>query len=159
MATLLHRLGLASYRHRFAVVAVWVLVFLAAGVGAATLSGKTINTFEIPGQESTSALERIEGHFGSAANGATAQVVLQAPGAGRITEGAQAAEVIEVVTALEALPGVVNATNPLDPKAPVVSADQRAAYSTVTYGCRPRRSPGSSGRPCSTWSPTPVPPA
>jgi RND superfamily putative drug exporter len=134
MATLLHRLGLASYRHRFAVVAVWVLVFLAAGVGAATLSGKTINTFEIPGQESTSALERIEQRFGSAANGATAQVVLQAPGTQKITEGAPARQVAEVVGTLRALPGVVVATNPLDPRAPVVSADQRAAYSTVTYG-------------------------
>ena len=134
MATLLHRLGLASYRHRFAVVAVWVLVFLAAGVGAATLAGKTINTFEIPGQESTSALQRIEGHFGSAANGASAQVVLQAPGTGKITDPQSSRQVVQAVNVLKTLPGVVNVTNPLDPKAPVVSADQRAAYSTVTYG-------------------------
>jgi RND superfamily putative drug exporter len=33
---------------------------------------------------------------------------------------------------------VVSATNPLDPKAPAVSADKRAAYSTVTYGVQPQ---------------------
>ena len=133
MATFLHRLGLGAHRHRWPVVIAWVLLLALAGVGAATLSGKTINTFDIPGQESTTALRIIGEEFGDAANGATAQVVLQAPGDALITEAANAAEVATVVQALDALPGAVGATNPLDPAAPTVSRDQRAAYSTVTY--------------------------
>ncbi len=133
MATFLYRLGLGSVRHRFAVAIVWVVVLLAAGAGAALLSGKTVNTFSIPGQESTTALDLIGRHFGAAANGANAQVVLQAPGDELITDPGNAASVGQVVAALKQLPGVANATDPLDPAAPVVSADRRAAFSTVTY--------------------------
>src|SRR5690242_16171205 len=120
MATFLHRLGLACARHRFLVAVVWLLVLVAAGVGAATLSGKTVNTFKIPGQESTTALDLIGQRFGSGANGATAQVVLQAPGPERITDQATAVKVARVVAELNSLPGVAGATNPLDPKAPTV---------------------------------------
>jgi putative drug exporter of the RND superfamily len=133
MATLLHRLGLAAVRHRFAVIAIWLVALIAVGAGAAMLSGKTVNTFEIPGQESTIALDLIEKHFGSGANGASAQVVLQAPETDKITDPAYAVKVTTVLGELRNLPGVANATDPLDPKAPAVSADQRAAFSTVTY--------------------------
>jgi putative drug exporter of the RND superfamily len=133
MATFLHRLGRGSARHRFVVAFAWLLVLIAAGVGAGTLAGKTINTFKIPGQESTTALDLIGQRFGSAANGATAQVVFQAPAREKITDPASAAKVAAAVDELKSLPGVAAATNPLDPKQPVVSRDQRAAYSTVTY--------------------------
>jgi uncharacterized membrane protein YdfJ with MMPL/SSD domain len=85
MATFLYRLGFGSYRHRAAVVGVWLLLLVAAGVGAATLSGKTVDTFRIPGQESTTALDVLGQKFGSGANGATAQVVLE--GAGFVVPG------------------------------------------------------------------------
>jgi putative drug exporter of the RND superfamily len=133
MATFLHRLGLGAYRHRRVVATVWLLLLVAAGVGAVTLSGKTVNTFEIPGQESTTALTLIGERFGDGANGATAQVVLAAP-SGTISTGPAAATVTRTVAALAKLPGVISASNPLDPKAPAVSADKTAAYSTVTYG-------------------------
>jgi putative drug exporter of the RND superfamily len=133
MATFLHRLGLGAYRHRRVVAAAWLLLLVAAGVGAVTLSGKTVNTFEIPGQESTTALTLIGERFGDGANGATAQVVLVAP-SGPISTGPAAATVTRTVAALGKLPGVISASNPLDPKTPAVSADKTAAYSTVTYG-------------------------
>ena len=133
MASFLHRLGLGAYRHRRVVAAVWLLLLVAAGVGAVTLSGKTVDTFEIPGQESTTALSLIGERFGDGADGATAQVVLATRG-GPIGTGPAAATVAGTVAALGKLPGVVAATNPLDPKAPAVSADRTAAYSTVTYG-------------------------
>jgi RND superfamily putative drug exporter len=134
MATFLHRLGLGAYRHRAAVATVWLLLLVAAGVGAVTLSGKTVDTFEIPGQESTTALDLIGQRFGDGANGATAQVVLAAPAGSTVQAGPTAASVTRTVAALGKLPGVVSATNPLDPQAPAVSPDRTAAYSTVTYG-------------------------
>ena len=133
MATVLYGLGTVAFRFRILVALVWVVVLVAAGVGAATLSGKTVTTFSIPGQESTTALDLIGDRFGAGAGGASAQVVLQAPGAGKITAPDTAAKVAAVVNELAGLPGVVSATDPLDPAAPVVSADQRAASSTVTY--------------------------
>ena len=132
MATFLHRLGLGAVRHRAAVAGVWLLVLVAAGIGAATLSGPTVNTFRIPGQESTTALTLIGERFGPAANGATAQVVLAAPAGSTIQS--RSAEVGRVVGELKQLPGVLTATDPLDPQAPAVSPDKGAAYSTVTYG-------------------------
>ncbi|MFI5896782.1 MMPL family transporter [Actinoplanes sp. NPDC051513] len=134
MATLLHRLGLAAVRHKIMVTVTWLVALIAVGVGAATLSGPTVNSFSIPGQESTIALDLLKQRFGDASGGATAQVVMVAPGGGKITDPAGAAQVTEIVGKLAKLPGAVAATNPLDPESPVVSRDQTAAYSTVSYG-------------------------
>ncbi|NUS57399.1 MAG: MMPL family transporter, partial [Streptomycetaceae bacterium] len=134
MARLLYRLGLGSVRHRLVVTLVWLVVLIAGGVGAATLSGKTVNTFKIPGQESTTALEVMNDRFGAASTGGTAKVVMQVPDGTKVTDPAVAAQVQKIVADLGKLPGVVNASNPLDPQHPAVSQDQRAAYSTVTYG-------------------------
>jgi putative drug exporter of the RND superfamily len=132
MAVLLSRLGAAAHRHRLAVVAVWLLVLIAGVVGAVTLSGKTATSFSIPGQESTTALERIDAEFGSG-GGTSARVVLQAPDGATLTTPENAAAVQQVVTELAGLPGVVSASNPLDPAAPAVNQTQTTGYSTVSY--------------------------
>jgi len=134
MATLLSRLGLGAVRHRVVVTVAWLVALVAVGVGAATLSGPTVNSFSIPGQESTIALDLLKQRFGDASAGATAQVVFEAPAGGKITDPQNAGQVAQAVAALGSLPGVQAATNPLDPKSPVVSRDQTAAYSTVSYG-------------------------
>ncbi|GIJ67076.1 MMPL family transporter [Virgisporangium ochraceum] len=135
MATVLHRLGRVAFRHRAIVLAVWLLALVGLGTGAVALAGKTVNSFSIPGQESTTALDLIEERFGAGSSGATARVVLLAPEGRTITD--EAARVTALVEKLKALPGVVEATNPLDPAAPTVSRDQRAAFSTVTYAVQP----------------------
>ncbi|MGY1701995.1 MMPL family transporter [Geodermatophilus sp. SYSU D00766] len=134
MAVLLSRLGTSSARHRFAVLAVWLLVLVAGGVGAATLAGETSTEFAIPGQESTTALERIDEEFGGAAGGVSARVVVAAPeGEQLTTDPENAAAVTELVATLAGLPGVTAASNPLDPAAPGVNAAQDTGYSTVSY--------------------------
>jgi putative drug exporter of the RND superfamily len=133
MARLLYRLGLASVRHRIAVTLAWLALLVAGGIGVATLSGHTVSTFKIPGQESTTALELMTQRFGSTSTGGTAQVVVQAPDGGRVTDPATAAKVTGLAGRLAELSGVASATNPLDPQRPAVSPDQRAAYSTVTF--------------------------
>src|SRR3954468_4139306 len=132
MAVLLSRLGAAAHRHRLAVVAVWLLVLVGGGVAAATLAGETATSFSIPGQESTTALERIDQEFGSG-GGTSARVVLQAPAGQTLTTPENAAAVQQVVTALGDLPGVSSASNPLDPAQPAVNRDQTTGFSTVSY--------------------------
>jgi RND superfamily putative drug exporter len=136
MARLLHRLGSLSARHRLAVVAVWLLVLVGGGVGAVALAGETSNAFSIPGQESTTALDRIGQEFGGG-GGATARVALQAPGGQTLTAPENAAAIGDLVAELGTLPGVASASNPLDPAAPSVNADQTTGYSTVTYTAGP----------------------
>ncbi len=133
MARLLSRLGSLSHRHRAAVLLVWLLVLGAAGAGAATLGGSTSSSFDIPGQESTNALERISAAYGGGAGGATAQVLVQAPAGSTLSTPERAAAVGDLVGELGRLPGAVRATDPLDPAAPTVNAEQTTAYSTVTY--------------------------
>ena len=118
VATLLQRLGLAAYRRRVWVTALWLVVLAATALGAATLSGETSTALKIPGQESTTALDTINEKFGGA-GGATAQVVLPRP--------ADTAELTRLAGDLKALPGVA-AVGP-----PVVAPDKQAAYLAVTY--------------------------
>jgi RND superfamily putative drug exporter len=132
MARLLYRLGSLSHRHRLVVAAAWLLVLVAGGAGAAGLAGETSDAFSIPGQESTTALDRIHEKFGSA-GGTTATVVVQAPDGQTLTEPGNAAVVGELVAGLAELPGAASASNPLDPAAPAVNADRTTGYSTVTY--------------------------
>ncbi|MGY2084053.1 MMPL family transporter [Blastococcus sp. SYSU DS0539] len=136
MAVLLSRIGAFSHRHRVSVVAVWLVLLVGGGVGAVTLAGDTSNSFSIPGQESTNALERIDEEFGSA-GGASARVVFQAPDGETVTTPENAAAIQAVVGELGQLPGVTSATTPLDPAAPAVNQQQDTAYSTVTYDAVP----------------------
>jgi RND superfamily putative drug exporter len=133
MAVLLSRLGTSSARHRFAVLAVWLLVLVAGGAGAATLAGETSTDFAIPGQESTTALERIGEEFGGAAGGVSARVVVVAPEGAPLTAPENAAALAGLVGTLGGLPGVASATDPLDPAAPGVNPALTTAYSTVSY--------------------------
>ena len=134
MARLLYRLGTFAHRRRWAVVLTWLVILALGIVGALTLAGKTSNTFAIPGQESTIALDKIKTEFGAGDGNASARVVVAAPAGQTLTGPENAAAVGGLVTELGGLPGVVAASNPLDPQAPGVNADQSTGYSTVTYG-------------------------
>ncbi|MFI1988518.1 MMPL family transporter [Actinoplanes sp. NPDC020271] len=137
MATLLHRLGLGAVRHRIIVTVVWLLALLAVAFGAVKLSGETVNTFRIPGQESTIALDLMKDRFGDASAGATVQVVFEAPAGQKITDQALAGQVAQSVATFGKLPGVVRVSNPFDQQNPSVSRDLSTALTTITYGVQP----------------------
>ncbi|SMC58603.1 MMPL family transporter [Lentzea albidocapillata] len=134
MAKLLYKLGMGTYRRRLPVVLIWLLVLIGTGVGAFTLGGETSNSMSIPGQESTTALERIQEKFGSGET-ASARVVVQAPDGQKLPQHIKA--ITDLVADESALKGVRSATNPLDPAAPSVNADVNVGYSTVTYDVKP----------------------
>jgi putative drug exporter of the RND superfamily len=138
MATFLHRIGLGSARHRFAVITVWVVVLVASVAGALTLSGETVDDFEIPGQESTTALDLMEEKFGSVSSGANADVVFQASDGTLLTDPAVQTEIQALLDELSTLDGVVSVSNPFDPAAPTVSQDVSAGFASVTYDVQPQ---------------------
>ncbi|AEV86320.1 membrane protein [Actinoplanes sp. SE50] len=137
MATLLHRLGLGAARHRIVVTVAWLLALVAVAFGAVRLSGETVNTFRIPGQESTTALDLMKQRFGDASAGATVQVVFETPAGQKITDPVIVNQVTQSVTAFGKLPGVVAVSNPFDQQNPSVSRDLSTALTTVTYGVQP----------------------
>ncbi len=142
MATLLHRLGAFAYRRRLAVILTWITVLLAAGVGAGTLSGKTQDSFNIPGVESVEAMSLISDKFGAPAPEdapATYKVVFEANAGATVTDPKVASQIAAAAKELSTLPGVATVSNPFDKQAPTVSADQQAAYATVTYSVPPTR--------------------
>jgi RND superfamily putative drug exporter len=131
MATLLYRLGLFSYRRRWLVTAVWLVVLAMAGVGAATLSGPTSDTFSIPGTESQQALDLVQKRMpGSGANAASARVVFVAK-AGTVAAPGVKTAIEASVDRLGKLTDVASVTDPYASKA--ISRDGRTAYATVTY--------------------------
>ncbi|MDJ0396619.1 MMPL family transporter [Rhodococcus sp. G-MC3] len=82
MATYLYRIGKFAYRRKGLVLALWLAILVLAGIGAATLSGPTANSFNIPGTPAQSALDLQSERFGGTEDPLSAvsgQYVFKAP--------------------------------------------------------------------------------
>ncbi len=133
MATLLYRLGKASYHRWGRVILAWVVALLAVLGAGLTVGGQTEEAFEIPGSESQNAFNRLEAVFPSFA-GASAQVVLVAPDGERLDSAANRAVIQELSETFETQPGVNNATTPFDEFAgEALSDDGRYAFIQVGF--------------------------
>ncbi len=130
MATHLYRLGRWSFRHRLTVIATWLLLLVLGGAGALTLAGSTNDRFELPDTESARAFELIKERTGTNADGATAQLVVQAPDGEEISAPA-AQEAIGSALAQVQTDHVVSLTDPFTVGA--VSQDGTTAYAVVSY--------------------------
>ncbi|MEU7820809.1 MMPL family transporter [Catellatospora sp. NPDC049133] len=133
MATFLYRIGRFSYRRRWLVLGLWVLLLGLAGAGAATLSGKMSNDFSIPGTEAQRAIDQLGERFPEAhAGGARARVVFAAPEGKTMTDPDMQQAVGRVVGALNTAPQVARVIDPYTAK--TFSPDLRYAFAHVTYG-------------------------
>jgi RND superfamily putative drug exporter len=132
MATFLYRLGRFSYRRRWLVTGVWVLLLALAGVGATTLSGPISNAFSIPGTESQKALDLVgERMPGSGAGAGSARVVFVADSGQKVTSASAAAAIENAVGRLKRLPEVAAVSDPFATK--TISQDGSTAYATVVF--------------------------
>ncbi|MEJ3747669.1 MMPL family transporter [Actinomycetes bacterium KLBMP 9797] len=132
MATYLYRLARFSYRRRRLVLALWLALLVAFGVGALTLSGSTSTAFSVPGTESQKAIDLLGERFPQAgAGGATARVVFAAPSGGTVTEQASRDAIARTVAALKTAPQVAAASDPFTVGG--VNPAGTVAYSQVTY--------------------------
>ncbi|WP_033400296.1 MMPL family transporter [Actinokineospora enzanensis] len=131
MAWLLFTLGRWCFRHRWPVIAIWVVVLAGTGVGSATLAGTTKDSFDMPGLESTQAFALIKERSPDASSdGATARIVMQAPAGQRLTDQGPRARV-EAALKTVTTPHVSYAASPFDTGA--IAGDERTGYATVGY--------------------------
>jgi len=132
MATFLYRMGRFAFRRRRLVLALWIVVLAGLGFGMASVTGKTSDAFSIPGTQSQQAIDLLQKQFPqSAADGATARVVFEAPSGQTLTSGANKTEVESLVAALKQAPHVADVTDPYQSAA--VSRSGTIAYASVTY--------------------------
>ncbi|MGI5176537.1 MMPL family transporter [Dactylosporangium sp. CA-152071] len=135
MATYLYRLGKLSFRRRKLVLVLWLALIAALGAGAATLSGPTAGSFEIPGTQAQEAQDLLAQRFPQAgAGGAQARVVFAAPAGQKLTDPGNAAAVERTVTALKAGGRVASVSDPLRG---TVNQAGTVAYAQVTYTVQP----------------------
>ncbi|GAA2343744.1 MMPL family transporter [Dactylosporangium salmoneum] len=130
MATVLYRLGRASFRHRWVVLILWIVVLGALGGAAAAFKGPTSSDFTMPGTESQRAIDALKQQFPEA-SGATGTIVIAAPEGATLVTDANKAAVMGLVQEANKLPGVVGAMDPYSTRA--LSQDGRYALLTVQF--------------------------
>ncbi|MDG6106508.1 MMPL family transporter [Dactylosporangium aurantiacum] len=131
MATVLYRLGRASFRHRWLVLIIWVVVLGGLGGAAAAFRGPTSSDFTMPGTESQRAIDALKSQFPEA-SGATGTIVVAAPQGQPLT--ASKAAVDGLVAEAAKLPGVLGALDPFQTGA--VSQNGQYALITVQFADR-----------------------
>ncbi|RKR73710.1 MMPL family transporter [Frondihabitans australicus] len=132
MASLLARIGGFSARHRWWVVAAW-LVLLVAAVGSAGAFSKSLeSTFTIDGLQSIDTLNTVQKEFPSA--GGSGGDVVFAAAAGQKLTPADAQAVADLTTRLKSVPGVTGAVDPFTAPAAAktLSPDGRIGYVAVS---------------------------
>lgn len=113
MSIFLYKLSRLAFRRRWAMVGFWVVLLVAGGVGAATLSGPTVNTLSIPGTESQAAQDLLAERFPqSSTDGASARIVFESPAVTTLTDPAIRQSVSDLVSALGKDPEVAAVSDP-----------------------------------------------
>jgi RND superfamily putative drug exporter len=130
MAWQLYRLGRWSFRHRRIVVSFWIGLLILMGVASTTLSGKTSDQFSLPGIESTKAFDLIQERTQTAADGATARLVFQAPDGSKLTDPANQSAVDDALAAVDSK----NVQTPADQRVLAqTSEDGTIGYASIQY--------------------------
>ncbi|MGV0157153.1 MMPL family transporter [Rhodococcus sp. GB-02] len=113
MSIFLYKLSRLAFRRRWAMVGFWVVLLVAGGVGAATLSGPTVNTLSIPGTESQAAQDLLAERFPeSSTGGASARIVFESPAGTTLADPAIRQSISELVSALGKDPEVAAVSDP-----------------------------------------------
>lgn len=133
MGRLLYRLGAFSATHRKTVLAAWVAIMAAVLVGLMSGPQTNADSFEIPGTESSDALNTLTEKFPTSSEGDVTSLEVVFRANGPLSDPALSAAVTDTVAALGQVQDVVMATNPLSDKTFRVSPDGETAVSTVTY--------------------------
>jgi putative drug exporter of the RND superfamily len=124
----LYRLGRLCVRHRWIVLAVWIVVFAGLAVGARSVGSDLSDNLSLPGTDSQKATDLLEDQLPDQANG-TAPVTLRAPKGAKVTDSKYADGINATVSALRKDPDVRSVTSPLA----TAGAAQVSKGGTVAY--------------------------
>ncbi|GIJ50970.1 membrane protein [Virgisporangium aliadipatigenens] len=113
MASFLYVLGRFTFRRRWLVTGVWLMVLAAALIGALTLSGSTKESLNIPGTPAQKANDLLMERFPQmSADSATARVVFAAPAGENLTDPQYRSVIDATVTDLRQAPQVKSVDDP-----------------------------------------------
>ncbi|GAA2146273.1 MMPL family transporter [Glycomyces algeriensis] len=140
MATFLYRLGRGSYRLRWLVLAVWILIVGGVGAAAATMQQETNPEFVLPGTESQEAFDLLEDRFPDAnADGGTAQIVFESENGEPLTAEANKAVIDDLAATMADSPQIASVTSPFatdeagNPIGMIAADGQTIAVMQVAY--------------------------
>ena len=127
---ILYRLGVWCFSHKWRVVAVWIILLIAAGVGMKIADAQLDNAFTIPGSQSQKALNVVAKEFPTA-SGTSAQLVFQAKDGTNLQSSANAAAISNVLKQAAGAPQVAAVLSPQQTGS--VTPDGRTAIAVVEY--------------------------
>ncbi|MGW6130348.1 MMPL family transporter [Cellulomonas sp. NPDC055163] len=130
MSSYLYRLGRDVYRARRRVAALWLVIVLLAGAGAALFNQGTDNTFSIPGTEAGEALDQLSRTFPQV-SGTSARYVVVAPEGSDVDDPAVAQPVGDAVEVLGDVDGVAAVADPYGTDVTGSVSDDRRALVLV----------------------------
>jgi RND superfamily putative drug exporter len=127
----LERLGRFMARHRWSVIATWLVALIALAVPAASLHDVYRDVFTVPGTNSQDSTNLLEQRFPSQQQ-PTASIVFAAKPGATLTGAADEAAIGQVLAAVRQQPAVAAVSNPFGVP-PRVSGNGRIAVATVNY--------------------------
>jgi putative drug exporter of the RND superfamily len=136
MTGVLYRLARFCVRHRFAVLAVWILMAVALVAVSHHLGDNTNDNVTLPGTNSQQAADALSKPFPDQANGSS-PIVLHVS-SGKLTDSKYSQAVNQAAADVAKAPDVASVVNPLTAQgASALSKDQRTGYLSVTLSVSP----------------------
>jgi RND superfamily putative drug exporter len=139
VATFLYRLGRGSYRLRWLVLAVWILIVGGVVGAAGALQQETNPEFVLPGTESQEAFDLLEERFPEmSADGGTAQLVFEAAEGETLADADNRALIDDLAAVMQASPEIASVTSPFAVDAAgnpagMLSPDEHIGVMQVAY--------------------------
>ena len=136
MTGVLYRLARFCVRHRFAVLAVWILMAVALVAFSHSVGDNTNDNVTLPGTNSQQAADALGKSFPDQANGSS-PIVLHVS-SGKLTDSKYSQAVNQAAADVAKAPDVASVVNPLTSQgASALSKDQKTGYLSVTLSVSP----------------------
>ena len=122
-------------RHRFAVILLWIALFVGLTSASGSLGTNFRDTFNLPGTESTKALGLLVQGFGQTEKGDQDNIVFHAVNGTTLSDPATQAAITKTLAEIRTLPSVALVVSPFtrEGAAQISRKDASIAYATVVF--------------------------